>query len=67
MSLLLFTGVSNIAGCRLRHDAHNAPGKFGDGVSSECNNGYAVADGPYRYENNQWGSDSRKAPSNSAC
>jgi hypothetical protein len=42
-------------GCRLRHDAHNAPGKYAPGVKAECNNGYAVADGPYRYENNQWG------------
>jgi hypothetical protein len=62
LSLLLFTGVSGMAGCRLRHDAHNAPGKFADGVASECNNGYAVADGPYRYENNQWGSDKSQGP-----
>jgi hypothetical protein len=43
-------------GCRLRRDVHNAPGKYDPGVKSECNSGYAVADGPYRYENNQWGS-----------
>jgi len=49
-------------GCRLRHDAHNAPGKYGSGISSECNNGYSVADGPYRYENNQWGSDKAQGP-----
>ena len=50
------------AGCRLRHDASNAPGKYAPGVSSECNNGYAVADGPYRYENNQWGSGKAQGP-----
>jgi hypothetical protein len=60
--LLLFTGACGLAGCRLRHDAHNAPGKFGNGVASECNNGYAIADGPYRYENNQWGSDKSQGP-----
>lgn len=43
------------AGCRLRHDLHNAPGKYGSGVSFECTDGYTKADGPYRYENNQWG------------
>jgi hypothetical protein len=53
---VLAIGPLAFGGCRLRHDAHNAPGKYAAGVSSECNNGYAVADGPYRYENNQWGS-----------
>jgi len=48
--------------CRLRHDAHNAPGKYAAGVKAECNNGYAVADGPYRYENNQWGSGKAQGP-----
>jgi hypothetical protein len=62
ISLLLFTGVCSVAGCRLRRDAHHAPGKFGDGVTSECNNGYAIAEGPYRYENNQWGSDKSQGP-----
>jgi hypothetical protein len=49
-------------GCHLRPNAHNAPGKYESGVSSECNNGYSVADGPYRYENNQWGSDKAQGP-----
>jgi hypothetical protein len=62
ISLLLFAGLCGGAGCRLRKDAHHAPGKFGDGVASECNNGYAIADGPYRYENNQWGSDKAQGP-----
>ena len=61
-SLLLLVGASGVGGCRLRHDAHNAPGKFGAGVDSECNNGYAIADGPYRYENNQWGRDKAQEP-----
>jgi hypothetical protein len=39
-------------GCRLRHDAHSAPGKFAPGVSSECN----------RYENNQWGRGKAQGP-----
>ena len=43
-------------GCRVRRDAHNAPGKYAPGASAECANGYTTADGPYRYENNQWGS-----------
>lgn len=31
-------------------------------MTSRCNNGYAVADGPYRYENNQWGSGKAQGP-----
>ncbi len=49
-------------GCRLRRNVHNAPGKYGAGVTSQCANGYAVADGPYRYENNQWGSGKAQGP-----
>jgi hypothetical protein len=49
-------------GCRLRRDAHSAPGKYAPGVSSECNDGYAVAEGPYRYENNQWGRGKAQGP-----
>ena len=56
LTLVFALGSLAIGACRLRRDAHNAPGKYEPGVSSECNNGYAVADGPYRYENNQWGS-----------
>jgi Glycosyl hydrolase family 12 len=58
LSGLLLLSLASLAtwGCRLRRDASNAPGKHAAGVSSECNSGYAVADGPYRYENNQWGS-----------
>ena len=55
-SLSLVVGTLSVSACRLRHDVYNAPGKFAPGVSAECNNGYSVADGPYRYENNQWGS-----------
>ena len=55
-SLLLVTAVA-ASGCHLKPSARNAaPGKDAPNVSSHCNNGYAVADGPYRYENNQWGS-----------
>ena len=50
------------AGCRLRRDVHDAPGKYAPGVSSVCNNGYSVADGPYRYENNQWGAGKAQGP-----
>lgn len=46
----------------MRHDAHNAPGKYAPGASSECANGYTTADGPYRYENNQWGSGKAQGP-----
>lgn len=62
--LLLALGSLALQGChlRVRRDAHNAPGKYQEGVSSECNNGYAVADGPYRYENNQWGSGKSQGP-----
>jgi Glycosyl hydrolase family 12 len=58
----LILAVCSLGACRLRHEAHHAPGKFGSGVSSECNNGYAIADGPYRYENNQWGRDKSQGP-----
>ena len=62
--LLLSVAVCSlfVGACRLRRDAHNAPGKYAEGTSSECNNGYAVADGPYRYENNQWGSGKAQGP-----
>jgi hypothetical protein len=59
-SVLALTSLGS--GCRLRHDAHNAPGKYESGVSSTCNSGYSVADGPYRYENNQWGSGKSQGP-----
>jgi hypothetical protein len=49
-------GLASIEACRLRHDVWNAPGKLQPGVESKCNQGFTVADGPYRYENNQWGS-----------
>jgi Glycosyl hydrolase family 12 len=56
--------VGGLEGCqlRLRRDTHNAPGKYQEGVSAQCNNGYAIADGPYRYENNQWGSGKAQGP-----
>jgi len=62
--LLALLAVSSVgfSACRLRHDAHNAPGKYQSGVSSSCNGSYAVADGPYRYENNQWGSGKAQGP-----
>jgi hypothetical protein len=60
-SILALTSAGS-SGCRLRRDAHNAPGKYEAGVSSTCNNGYSVADGPYRYENNQWGSGKSQGP-----
>jgi hypothetical protein len=53
----LALGSFAAAACQLKRDAHNAPGKYAPDVSSQCNSGYAVADGPYRYENNQWGSN----------
>jgi Glycosyl hydrolase family 12 len=56
LGLALVLGLG-LASCRLRHDAHNAPGKYAAGTSYECQSGYTTADGPYRYENNQWGSD----------
>jgi hypothetical protein len=59
---VLLLGSLAAEGCRLRRDAHNAPGKYESGVSSQCNSGYAVADGPYRYENNQWGSGKAEGP-----
>jgi len=59
---LVFAACLAQASCRLRRDAHNAPGKYGPGVSAKCNNGYAVADGPYRYENNQWGAGKAQGP-----
>jgi hypothetical protein len=49
-------GSLALDGCRLRRDVWNAPGKLEHGVESKCNNGFTVADGPYLYENNQWGS-----------
>jgi hypothetical protein len=54
--------VLALGGCQLRREAYNAPGKYQEGVSSHCNSGYAVADGPYRYENNQWGSGKAQGP-----
>lgn len=55
--VLLTLGSLALGAChlRVRRDSHNAPGKYQEGVSAQCNSGYAVADGPYRYENNQWG------------
>jgi hypothetical protein len=53
---LLAVGGFTLEGCRVRHDAWNAPGKLQPGIESKCNNGYTVADGPYLFENNQWGS-----------
>ncbi len=60
--MVLAVGVVALGGCRLKRDAHNAPGKYASGVSSQCANGYAVADGPYRYENNQWGGGKSQGP-----
>jgi hypothetical protein len=54
--LLLALGAFALAGCRVRHDDWSAPGKLVSGVESKCNGGYTVADGPYLFENNQWGS-----------
>jgi hypothetical protein len=41
--------------CRPR-SAGNAPGKALANVTAECTNGATFVDGPYKYENNQWGS-----------
>lgn len=60
--VLLSVGALAAEGCRLRRDAHNAPGKYAAGVRADCNGSYAVADGPYRYENNQWGSGKAQGP-----
>jgi hypothetical protein len=57
LTLGILIGSLASGGCHLRPSAYHAPGKYGPGVDSECNNGYAIADGPYRYENNQWGRD----------
>lgn len=46
-----------LGACRLRKSEADAPGKDQPGVSSHCANGYSVASGPYRFENNQWGRD----------
>lgn len=56
--LLIVVALGSIAlqGCRVRHDPWHAPGKLIAGVESQCNSGYTVADGPYLFENNQWGS-----------
>src|SRR5512146_3307287 len=59
---LLAVSAVGISACRLRHDAHNAPGKYQAGVDSSCNGSYAIADGPYRYENKQWGSGKAQGP-----
>jgi hypothetical protein len=59
--LVLATSLAS-SSCRLRRDAHNAPGKFAPDVSAKCNSGYAIADGPYRYENNQWGAGKAQGP-----
>jgi hypothetical protein len=54
--VLLAVAAFSLEGCRLRRDPWNAPGKLQPGIESKCNSGYAVADGPYLCENNQWGS-----------
>lgn len=59
--LLLLSALAG-AGCHPRPEAHAAPGASGANVSSKCNAGYSVADGPYRYENNQWGSGKAQGP-----
>lgn len=58
---LAFLAVA-LSSCRLRRDAHNAPGKYAEGASSDCYNNYSIADGPYRYENNQWGRAKAEGP-----
>ncbi|HVY30801.1 MAG TPA: hypothetical protein VHB79_29785 [Polyangiaceae bacterium] len=49
-------------GCHPKRVAHSAPGAAEANVTSHCNDGYAVADGPYRYENNQWGRGKAQGP-----
>lgn len=60
LTLAFALGILALSGCRVRKDAWHAPGRLVAGVESNCNNGYTVGDGPYVYENNQWGSGKSK-------
>jgi hypothetical protein len=48
--------------CRLKQSAAPAPGKSASGVKAQCDAFATQSDGPYRYENNTWGSDKAKGP-----
>jgi hypothetical protein len=55
VALLLCLSLALALGCRPRSGG-KAPGKSEANVSAECANGATFVDGPYTYENNQWGS-----------
>jgi hypothetical protein len=61
-SASLVLSATGAMSCRPKREAHSAPGAAAANVTSHCNDGYAVADGPYRYENNQWGRGKAQGP-----
>jgi hypothetical protein len=65
VQLAALAGMLALGGeaCRLRKSSAVAPGRLEAGTTSHCQNGFAFAVGPYRYENNQWGRQKARAAS----
>src|SRR5688572_18033065 len=58
-AFLLLLALLSIA-CRPKQSAAPSPGKSAPGVTAHCTAYASATDGPYKYENNTWGSDKAK-------